>query len=85
DTDHDALVLATPGLSPGISFVKSEFRQITVLNYTHTSAHDGLAAYVAKFGVIPAAGTKIFMKLVMINITTGQAGLPISTSCIVAT
>lgn len=66
------IVEATPQLSPGKSFVKSEFRVIN----THAAAvtfpiADG-AAYVAKFGV-PVAGQKVFCRVKTINNTTGES------------
>ncbi|MBA7565552.1 hypothetical protein ES708_07237 [subsurface metagenome] len=81
---HRILLLATPGLSAGISFVKSEYRQLTYLNAANTSPHSAGVAYIAKFGAIPAKDTKIFVRLVQINLTTGQAGIPIQAFCIVA-
>lgn len=80
---HRVLLLATPCISQGISFVKSEFRQITYLNSANTSAHSAETAYIVKFGAIGAEGTKVFVRLVQINVTTGQAGIPIQASCIV--
>lgn len=78
------LVFGTPALSPGISFVKSEFRQFDVLTNSDTSPHSAETEYEAKFGDIGAAGQKIFIQLVPICVATGQAGLPIQASCIIA-
>lgn len=82
--DHKVLLFATPGVSPGVSFVKSEYRQIDVLTNTDTSPHSAETEYIAKFGAVGDAGLKIFVKLVQINTNTGQAGVPISASCIIA-
>ncbi|TSA54837.1 MAG: hypothetical protein D4R45_03415 [Planctomycetaceae bacterium] len=81
---HRVFLLATPGLSPGITFVKSEFRQITYLNSANTSPFSAETAYIVKFGAVPAANMKIFVRLIQVNLTTGQAGIPIQASCIVA-
>jgi len=77
-------LLATPGLSPGISFVKSEFRQIIPLNFNAVSPYNAAANYIARFGAIPAAGTKLFVRMCQYHNATGQAGIPIQASCIVA-
>ena len=65
------IVRATPGLSPGISFVKSEYRIIEILAAAATSPADIDASYIAKFGA-PVEGSKIFVTLETVNITTGQ-------------
>jgi len=80
---HGVWLLATPGLSAGISFVKSEFRQIIPLNHLSDSPYDAETFYIARLGVIPAAGSKLFVKMTQYNNTTGQAGIPIQASCIV--
>lgn len=77
------LVRATPALSAGKSFVKSEFRQIDVLDSADVSPLEIQVAWLAKFGSFPAAGTKIFVELIPILKTTGQAGIPIQASAIV--
>jgi len=76
------VVRATPGQSPGKSFVKSEFRIITTLAAAATSPADIFAAYEAKFGT-PVEGTRIFFQLTTVNITTGQVSVPSQTSTIV--
>lgn len=81
---HRVPLLATPSISQGISFVKSEYRLLTYLNSANTSPHSAETAYIVKFGAIGAVGTKIFVQMFQINLTTGQAGIPIQASCIVA-
>lgn len=83
-SDHGAWILATPGLSAGISFVKSEYRQITPLNFNNFSPFDAETAYIVRLGVIPAAGTKLFVRMFQVHNTAGMAGIPIQASCIVA-
>lgn len=82
--DHSVLVFGTPAISPGISFVKSEFRQFDVMIAADVSPFAISAEYIAKFGVVGAAGMQIFIKMVQINWATGQAGIPIIASCIIA-
>jgi hypothetical protein len=77
-------VLATAGISPGRTFVKSQFRQIAVLAAAQATPYNGLAAYTAVFGAIPVAGQKLFIKLMPVNSSTGQAGVTSQVSCIVA-
>lgn len=79
---HKIQVLATPGLSAGISFVKSEYRVVYTLDNSRPSGFDIGGYYKLKFGAIPAVGSKIFVRLIQVNLTSGQAGIPIQASCI---
>jgi len=81
--DHSALVYFTPAISPGITFVKSEFRQTHVMIAANASPYSIENEYIAKFGAVGAVGMKIFVQLVQINWATGQAGIPIPASCII--
>jgi hypothetical protein len=76
-TAHDMVVDATPAISPGKSFVKSEFRRLG--KYSEVTDHvlDVSTEYDAKFGAVGAAGQKVFVRMKMINKTTGQAGIPV--------
>jgi len=76
------IMYATPGISAGKFFVKSEFRKIGT--FTTGTALDFLTMYTTKYGVVPVAGMKVFVKCVHVNETTGQAGQPNLASCIVA-
>lgn len=77
-----AVVDATMSLSPGKSFVKSEYRRIGVYAAATASPLDIYADYIAKFGA-PVEGQKVFVRLSFINTTTGQASTYQSTSAIV--
>lgn len=81
---HLAPVRATPAISPGITFVKSEYRQLTYINSSQVSPLSIETWYIAKYGAVGAVGTKLFVQMFQILIATGQAGLPIQASCIVA-
>jgi hypothetical protein len=83
EADHSVLVFGTPAISPGISFVKSEFRQFDVINAADASPFEIGTEYIAKFGPIGAVGMQIFVQLVQVNWNTGQAGIPIQDSCII--
>jgi hypothetical protein len=76
-TACDMAVDATPALTPGKSYVKSEFRRIG--KYSAVDAHvlDLSDEYDDKFGAVGAAGQNVFIRMKMINKTTGQAGIPV--------
>ena len=78
------LVYATPGVSPGVSFVKNQYRLIDVIDSSSTSPEDLLTAYTAKYGLVPNAGQRVYVKLVPVNKATGQQGIGLETSAIVA-
>lgn len=67
------IIRATPPVSAGKSFVKSEFRQIAVLTSITAGAIDVSTAWEAKFGDTLPAGSKIFVEFVHVNETTGQS------------
>jgi hypothetical protein len=79
----DALIFATPGLSPGKSFVKSEYRLIGHMPISTASPFPITSLYTAKFGAyIPL--TKIFINLRPVNIVSGQQQIGLFTSVIPA-
>ena len=81
--DHSCLVFGTPAISPGISFVKSEFRQFDVMVAADATPFSIEAEYIAKFGAVGAVGQQVFIQMVQVNWATGQAGIPIQASCII--
>ena len=82
--DHSVLVFGTPALSPGKTFVKSELRQFDVMVTADASPFSIETEYIAKFGAVGSAGLKIFIYLVQVCWNTGQAGLGLLASCIIA-
>jgi hypothetical protein len=80
----DVIIKATPAMSPGISFVKSEYRQVIVLENGDLTGIAIATEYEAVFGDIGAAGQKIHFQALWINNTTGQSGTVLSTSSIIA-
>lgn len=76
-------VFATAPQSPGVSFVKSEYRLITTLAPAAATPVALGAAYQAKFGTW-LVGQKLFFKIVFVNNTTGQQSLPIQVATISA-
>ena len=75
-------IWGTPGLSPGKSFVKSEYRLLAVVAALGTSPFNLQSVITDKFGV-PAVGSKVFAQIKFVNTTTGQASTTQSTSTIV--
>lgn len=85
DAGSEIEVWATPPVSPGKSFVKSEFRLVTSFASNDASPLNMAAAYALKFGSLTgSAKMKVFVKTVAINKTTGQAGVPQIASAIIA-
>jgi len=74
---------ATPPLSAGISFVKSQLRVITTFAAASASPLVATAAYAAKYGAF-VAGQKIFVSIEFVNNTTGQNSVQQITSAISA-
>jgi hypothetical protein len=72
DANEYVIFRATPAQSPGKNFVKSEFRQIDVVTAIVAGSVDLETAYNAKFGDVGAAGQKIFIEAIHVNINTGQ-------------
>lgn len=77
------LVEVTPQVSPGVKFVKSKYVVLTALAAAAASPYNAFAAYTARFGGL-IAGTKIAVRVSVINIVTGQRGLPLQTIITVA-
>lgn len=75
---------ATPSLSPGINFVKSQYRRIhheVVADASQNQVFNIWNEYVAVFGT-PTEGMKIFFRVYYIA-PTGQQGVPAQASAIV--
>jgi hypothetical protein len=83
EADHLVKVYATPPLSAGISFVKSEYRLIAILPNSQAAVWDGTTDYQAVFGSTGEVGQKIFVKAIQVEENSGLAGTPISTSVLV--
>lgn len=77
---HKVIVQATNPVSAGVSFVKSEFRQITVFDSTDLTGVDVAAFYIATFGALPPVGAKVFLQMKQILIANGQNGVPLRAS-----
>lgn len=78
-------VFATPPVSQGKSFVRSQYRQIGTIDTTFSTGNSLKTLYDAKFGAPTENGVKIFVWLVPVVIATGQAGVGIADSTITVT
>jgi hypothetical protein len=77
--DNSLVVYATPKLSNGVTFVKSQLRILTVLAATTNTATGNIwADYTAKYGA-PAVGDNIVFATQCINTVSGVAGSPVQT------
>lgn len=83
DVATKVLVYGTAPTSAGLSSGGSKFRLIAVLDSTAVSPYDLKAQYAAKFGKVGPIGSKFFIKFVQIDIKSGLAHTPITTSSIV--
>lgn len=83
DTNTAWKVFATPALSAGINSPGTRYRQIGYSGTAEASPYDVSADYIATFGAIGAVGSKIFVKMVPVDISTGQAGSPIEAVAII--
>lgn len=77
-------VWATAPLSAGVGYAKNQFRQIAAVTGGAGSPLDFSLAYQSKFGV-PPVGTKVFVKLVIVNNATGLKSTASTGYAIVAT
>jgi hypothetical protein len=77
------LVFATDPLSPGVEFAKNRYRLIGALAGNAASPSNIWSIYSSRFGE-PAVGSKVFVRLQSVNLTTGQTSVPSQASIIIA-
>lgn len=76
------VVYATPSYSPGISFVKNQYRSLGA--FTPSGGVVNLmTAYTARFGNM-VVGNKISIRCALVSTDSGQIGLPQELSAVVA-
>jgi len=76
---HEKLeISATPAVSTGKSFVKSEYRIIGHSLTLSSGACDCGSLYIAKFGSTGSGLNDFFISARIVNSETGQAGIPVS-------
>ena len=79
-----AMIVQTTGnVPPGKTFVKNLFRNVAVIPPAGTSPHATGSAFATVHGA-PVAGMQIFVRVFLISTTTGQAGIPLQASTVVA-
>lgn len=76
------LVFATRGLSAGVSFVGKQYRYIGKIAAAATTPQDLTTIYTTKFGA-PVSGSRVFLQVKVVNITTGQESIPLQASVII--
>lgn len=78
--DHRVIIRATAPLTAGTTFVRNQFRKIAVLDNGDTSPVDLAVFYIAVFGALPPADSKVFVDAKQILIANGQNSVPIKDS-----
>jgi len=78
----DMQLWATPSVSAGRNNVASLYRQIGYIAGATPSPYDFRTEYENRFGA-PAVGEKVFIKIVPVNITSGQKGIGSAVASIV--
>lgn len=74
---YNLVIDATPPMSPGRTYVKNKYAQITFLAAAvDTNLQNLWPAYVARYGAL-AAGQIIYLRAKLIDIATGQATIGI--------
>ena len=68
-------IYATPGVRPGRSFVKNQFRYIGSADTITASEFDALALWNARFGTVNP-GDRIFVRTALVSTGSGQQGTP---------
>lgn len=82
--DNSLIVFASPKLSPGVSFVKSQLRFLAVIAAASDTATTNLwATYTAKYGA-PAVGDNIVLRVVACNTVSGFTSPSAQNSVVIA-
>lgn len=74
------ILYATKPVSAGVSFVKSEYRYITILNPANISPFEFAAQYILVHGELPGVTERVFVKIKPLITATGQDGVPMEAS-----
>jgi hypothetical protein len=76
-------VFATPGLSPGVSFVKNRLRLIATSAAAEAGPFDFETAWVTKYGTLPVVGQKVVIECRTIRSSNGAVDAPLRSDMIV--
>jgi hypothetical protein len=83
DTNVAYKVFATGALSAGINSPGTKYRQIGYSGTAQASPYTISTPYNNTFGAVGAVGSKIFVKIVPVDISTGQMGSPIEAVAVI--
>lgn len=76
ETDVEIQIFSTRALSAGINYVSTELRLIDQVSAAGQASDSISAPWVTKFGaVVPVTGEAIFVKMVPVNVKTGDYGV----------
>lgn len=76
-TGFRAVVFATPPLPAGISFVKPRFRFLTPITSSSGGEINFTSAYTSRFGGNAPENTRIWVRIALVSMTTGQQSVPV--------
>jgi hypothetical protein len=81
---NNALIIeATRPLSPGVSFVKSQFRYIALVAAAATSPANTFSAYTGVFGT-PVATKFVYIRVTPVHTVSGIKGIPYTAKLVVS-
>ena len=83
NANQKVILYATAGMSQGKTFAKNSYRIIGVLTSAFLTGASIKTYYTDKFGSLPAAGQKVFVKIKQITIASGLQGAIRTASTIV--
>lgn len=81
--DHVLQISASPSVSPGISYFKNRYRQITSLVAATASGEDVQPEWETLFGTPPVAGQKVSFQARLLSLITGTPSTPLQFDAIV--
>ena len=82
DADNDLQVYASKILKPGRKGLEKNLRHIGNLDHTFMTGGSIKDIYLAKFGVLPGTGDKVYFHVKATNIANGFTGIPMSCTAI---
>lgn len=80
--NQHVIVYMTPPISAGVDFVKSEYRKVLIWPAAVASPQNIGGMYIPRFGALPPAGEKVFVRFLPIITATGQPGTFITASAV---
>lgn len=69
------VIRATPPMSPGVKFIKSQLRNVTIIAPAGLAQQDFIAPYISKYGGLGSINQRITAEVFFVNSVTGvQSG-----------